>query len=193
MSAAGITVSEANLDNSDVSFRGIAWPLRLRQLLASATNLDDARALWAAAANTGAFNFLVGSAIDVNTTTTTANATTRGGGAGGGSDSGVLTQAAMALETTFQHTSEFTGASEVEDSATFTCFCDLIVNASSPDQDPHCVNGTTMDGVHCDWPFSNDTLSVGASLPNAVWRSNHGLHPATLATQEPMWNDTVKR
>jgi hypothetical protein len=172
MSAAGITVSEANLDNSDVSFRGIAWPLRLRQILASAQSLDDARSIWAQAANTGAFNFLVGSAIDVNNTTP-------GGGAA---------KAAMALETTFKHTSEFHGQDLVEDSATFSCACELV----SVDP-PECVNGTTQDGVSCNWPFSNDTVSIGASLPEAVFRSNHGLHPATMATQEPLWNDTVMR
>ena len=179
ISGAGVTVSQANLDNSDVSFRGIAWPLRLRQILSSAQNLADARDIWAQAANTGAFNFLVGSAIDVNAT-------------GGAGRTAAKSAAAMALETTFKHTSEFTGDDPVEDSATFSCSCELV-NSTGPEGHPVCVNGTTQDGVKCNWPFSNDTVSIGASLPNAVWRSNHGLHPATMATQEPLWNDTVMR
>lgn len=190
ISGAGVTVSEANLDNSDVSFRGIAWPLRLRQVLASAQNLADARAVWAQAANTGAFNFLVGSAIDVNSSSATTTRNTRNTRVAGRTSA--KTAAAMALETTFKHTSEFTGGDPVEDSATFSCSCELI-NSTSPEGHPVCVNGTTQDGVKCNWPFSNDTVSIGASLPNAVWRSNHGLHPATMATQEPLWNDTVMR
>ena len=175
MSAAGITVSEANLDNADVSFRGIAWPLRLRQILGSATSLADARSMWAKAPNTGAFNFLVASAIDVNSTSAT-NAS--------------LTRAAVAIEGTFKNSNEAFGADAFEDSATFQCNCKVVNASSTP---PQCVNGTVSDGVECRWPYSPDVVSIGASLPNAVFRSNHGLHPLTMATQEPLWNDTVMR
>lgn len=58
MSHAGITVSQTNLDNAMVNFDGIAWPVRLRQLLAEASTLEDAETLWSANSNTAAFNFL---------------------------------------------------------------------------------------------------------------------------------------
>ena len=64
MSKPGITVSEANLDNAAVAFDGLAWPLRLRNVMGRATNLSGAEAVWAETNNTAAFNFLLGSAED---------------------------------------------------------------------------------------------------------------------------------
>lgn len=98
MSSAGITVSEANLDNGRVSFDGIAWPIRLRQLLGRAESLAEAKRMWASINNTAAFNFLVGSASDAP--------------AG---------PAAVALETVFGYNGEFEGDSEVEANATYAC------------------------------------------------------------------------
>lgn len=65
MSREGMTVSEANLDNGEVSFNGIAWPLRLRHVLGHTATLAEARSLWAETENSAAFNFLIGSASDV--------------------------------------------------------------------------------------------------------------------------------
>ena len=96
MNRHGITVSEANLDNSEVSFDGIPWPLRLRQILGTAETLDDARSIWSAQPNTAAFNFLI-------------------------SDGNSKKPSAVALETNSLHTSEFFGNSTVEKNATYSC------------------------------------------------------------------------
>jgi hypothetical protein len=103
MSKAGLSVSEANLDNGKVAFDGLAWPLRLRQVLGAATTLAEARAVWAEGGpNTAAFNFLLASAS---------------GAAEGG-------PGAVALETTSDYTAEFDAGKEsaaVEGAASFTC------------------------------------------------------------------------
>ena len=158
MSGAGITVSEANLDNGAVGFNGLAWPLRLRRILALATDLGSAKALWAATDNTAAFNFLLGSAGEPG---------------------------ALALETCNGTTEFFDGAppaaggaAAVEARSSFTC-----------------ASGKVYDGVNCSlwWPGAPAPLPLGAPLADAVFRSNHALHPAVMATQEPLWNDTVSR
>merc|ERR1712000_500763 len=33
----------------------------------------------------------------------------------------------------------------------------------------------------------------GFPLPDAVWRSNHGVNPTVMQTQEPLFNNTVYR
>ena len=158
LSGAGITVSEANLDNGAVGFNGLAWPLRLRRILALATDLGSAKALWAATDNTAAFNFLLGSAGEPG---------------------------ALALETCNGTTEFFDGAppaaggaAAVEARSSFTC-----------------ASGKAYDGVNCSlwWPGAPAPLPLGAPLADAVFRSNHALHPAVMATQEPLWNDTVSR
>lgn len=155
-SEAGITVSEANLDNSRVSFDGIPWPIRLRQLLGEASSLSEARRMWASEPNTAAFNFLVGSASD----------------AGSGN-----CPAAVALETVDGFNGEFLGDSSVEANATYVC-----------------VEGTVMDGTRCKWPSNGGRpVKIGEPLEDAVFRSNHALHPTVMETQEPLWKDTVVR
>ena len=64
MSGAGLAVSQANLDNSQVSFDGFAWPLRLRAVLERAGSLRDALSFWNATNNTAAFNYMVASASE---------------------------------------------------------------------------------------------------------------------------------
>jgi len=150
MSKQGMTVSEANLDNGDVSFDGIAWPMRLREILSTAHNLTHALDIWHSKNNTAAFNFLIASGKE---------------------------QRAVALETNFHYTSEFYGNSNMERDATFRC-----------------ENGTVTDGHTCHWPFNNgEAVSIGMPLKEAVFRSNHGLAPNIMSTQEPLWNDTVMR
>ena len=84
---------------------------------------------------------------------------------------------AVALETNFKYTSEFYDNSEVERNATFSC-----------------KNGTVTDGHSCYWPNNGgEAVSIGMPLENAVFRSNHGLSPNIMQTQEPLWNDTVMR
>jgi hypothetical protein len=66
MSAAGLTVHEANLEEKQESFRGFPWMLRLRWIMAQARNLTAAKSMWAASNNTVGFNHAVASAVDRN-------------------------------------------------------------------------------------------------------------------------------
>ena len=36
-------------------------------------------------------------------------------------------------------------------------------------------------------------VCAAAPLPEAVWRTNHALHPTIMRTQEPLFNDTTFR
>ena len=136
----GITVSEANLDNSNVSFDGFPWPLRLRYIMEKSNNLEDARSIWQKTSNTAAFNFLIGSSSDAP-----------------------FGPAAMAMETMANYTAYFYDNSPIEANATWQ------------------------------WPNSSTTTKIGFPIPDAVFRSNHGLDPRLMKTQENLWNDTVWR
>lgn len=149
MNSKGITTSEMNLDNSQVTFDGLAFPLRLRYVLENAYDLESAMTVWNATNNTNSFNFLVGSASDAIS----------------GSDG------AYALETILGFTAQFGANSGVEQSSTYEC-----------------------RGTECHkWTNQTGTVHIGKPLPEAVWRTNHGLHPTVLATQEPLFNNTVFR
>lgn len=147
MSAAGVTVSEMNLDNSkvlqlvywpacscifslavlclvQVTFNGVPFPLRLRMVLEGAHNLSEAASVWHATNNTNSFNFLIGSAADA------------AAGTGDG---------AWALETMRGYT-EFYGAdSAVEAAATVEC-----------------------SGTQCSsWTNATGHVRIGQPLPHA--------------------------
>jgi len=64
MSAAGVTVHEAGDDSTNVTLSGFAWALRLRALMAEASNLREAVAFWKKTKNTMGINHGVGSAAD---------------------------------------------------------------------------------------------------------------------------------
>ena len=64
MSSAGLTVHEANLEESAITFDGFPWLLRLRYVMENAANIDEAVAIWKATNNTVGFNHMVGSATD---------------------------------------------------------------------------------------------------------------------------------
>jgi len=64
MSERGITVSEMNLDNSQTTFSGPPFPLRLRMILEQADDLESAKALWQATNSTDSMNFMIGSSKD---------------------------------------------------------------------------------------------------------------------------------
>lgn len=64
MSAAGITTSEMNLDNSETTFDGPPFPLRLRMVLERARSLSDARTVWEETNNTDSMNFLIASGFE---------------------------------------------------------------------------------------------------------------------------------
>jgi hypothetical protein len=116
MNRHGITVSEANLDNSEVSFDGIPWPLRLRQILGTAETLNQARSIWSTQPNTAAFNFLI---------------------------SDGTSKSAVALETSSITTSEFFGNSIVERDATYSCVRGTVVDGhacSWPNNDSELVS-----------------------------------------------------
>jgi hypothetical protein len=42
-------------------------------------------------------------------------------------------------------------------------------------------------------PSNSSTVHIGHPLPDAVWRSNHGVNPVVMKTQEPLFNNTVFR
>jgi len=62
MSAEGITVHEANLEEKPESFRGFPWMLRLRYIMENADDLTSALKLWNSTKNTVGFNHGIGSA-----------------------------------------------------------------------------------------------------------------------------------
>jgi hypothetical protein len=64
MSSQGISVHEANLESDDITFRGFPWVLRLRHVMAKASNIQEAMSVWNATGNTVGFNHGVGSAND---------------------------------------------------------------------------------------------------------------------------------
>jgi hypothetical protein len=67
MSAAGLTVHEANLEEDEITFDGFPWLLRLRFIMENAHNAAGATALWQSTNNTVGFNHMIGSASDAAT------------------------------------------------------------------------------------------------------------------------------
>jgi hypothetical protein len=78
--------------------------------------------------------------------------------------------AALALETIMGYTGFFQANSPVEASATF-----------------YCAPGK------CSWTNQTGNVHIGQPIAEAVWRTNHGFDPKVMATQEPLFNDTVFR
>lgn len=64
LSAAGLTVHEANLESNRDSFRGFPWLLRLRHVMERAATLAEAKAVWLGTNNTVGFNHMVASAAE---------------------------------------------------------------------------------------------------------------------------------
>ena len=64
MSAAGLTLHEANLEENQISFTGFPWVLRLRYIMEFAKDIVVAQQLWAATNNTVGFNHMIASAPD---------------------------------------------------------------------------------------------------------------------------------
>lgn len=66
MSAQGLSVHEANLEESLVTFRGFPWILRLRHAMANSPtgSLVEAKSVWEATNNTVGFNHMFASATD---------------------------------------------------------------------------------------------------------------------------------
>jgi hypothetical protein len=54
-----------------------------------------------------------------------------------------------------------------------------------------CASATGLAGDG--WTNATGVVPIGAPLPEAVWRTNHGFAPTVMATQEPLFNDTVFR
>lgn len=87
---------------------------------------------------------------------------------------------AYALETIMNFTAQFPALSPMEAGATVDCSGS---GKGSPWDTNHCHKWTTQHGV----------VHIGKPLKNAVWRSNHGLNSRVMATQEPLFNNTVYR
>jgi len=78
---------------------------------------------------------------------------------------------AFALETIMDFTAQFPANSSIERAATFYC-----------------------KGNACQsWTNQTGEVHIGSPLPEAVWRTNHGFNPRVMATQEPLFNNTVFR
>ena len=90
MSAAGLTVHEANLEEEAISFEGFPWVLRLRYIMELAKDLTTARQLWEATNNTVGFNHMIASGHDSNLYR-----------------QGQTTTVAVAMETMYQYTAYF--------------------------------------------------------------------------------------
>ena len=90
MSAKGLTLHEANLEEAQISFMGFPWVLRIRFIMEYAKDITSARQLWASTNNTVGFNHMIASAPDA--------LLYRGGQA---------KTVALALETMYQYTAYF--------------------------------------------------------------------------------------
>eukprot|EP00730_Choanoeca_flexa_P002014 TRINITY_DN10877_c0_g1_i1.p2 TRINITY_DN10877_c0_g1~~TRINITY_DN10877_c0_g1_i1.p2 ORF type:complete len:521 (+),score=125.70 TRINITY_DN10877_c0_g1_i1:3830-5392(+) len=97
MSARGITVHEANLEENRITFDGFPWALRLRYIMQYATNLSQAKTLWESTNNTVGFNHMVASVADADNYARTQQ------GAG-----------AMVMETMYNYTAYFADNDERE-------------------------------------------------------------------------------
>ena len=65
MSASGVSVHEANLEETHISFRGFPWVLRLRHVMGTTDgSLDDAVGIFNATQSTVGFNHMVASAVE---------------------------------------------------------------------------------------------------------------------------------
>ena len=64
MSASGLTLHEANLEEKQISFQGFPWVLRIRFIMEFAKDLASARQLWESTNNTVGFNHMIASAPD---------------------------------------------------------------------------------------------------------------------------------
>jgi hypothetical protein len=53
--------------------------------------------------------------------------------------------------------------------------------------------GGTCGGGFPDHPVASGLKHIGRPLREAVWRTNHAVHPLVMATQEPLFNDTGAR
>lgn len=151
MSLNGITVSEMNLDNAEVTFSGLPFPLRLRLVLENATDLESAMTIWNSTHNTNSFNFLIGSGPDGQ---------------------------AYALETIYNFTAQFPANSPIEAAATYDCGEPPFVDKTCEEWTPEQPTGI---------------VQIGFPLPEAVWRTNHGMNPVIMQTQEPLFNNTIAR
>lgn len=49
------------------------------------------------------------------------------------------------------------------------------------------------DNSHIEKQAKWENEVIGKPLSEAVWRSNHALHPTVMSTQENLWNDTIWR
>jgi len=90
---------------------------------------------------------------------------------GSAEDAIVGRNGAVALETIRDYTGTFADNSSVEAKAVYYC----------------------APGACSGWTTQTGLVHIGSPIPNAVWRSNHGFDPRVMATQEPLFNNTVIR
>jgi len=78
------------------------------------------------------------------------------------------------------YTGQFPANSPIEANAAYDC-------GQPPHVDPTCAGWVAPPQQ----PVGR--VPIGSPLPHAVWRTNHGLNPVVMATQEPLFNDTIYR
>lgn len=171
MAAGGLTVSEMNLDNSHTTFDGPPFPLRLRMVLERASSLAEARTLWQATNNTDSMNFLIASSRERAAVAIEA--------IGGRFASDAPHPAFSAF---------FTANSSVEAEATCRVATDHAAATSAGPRGGTCGSGFPREPV-----MHGGVKAIGSPLSEAVWRTNHALHPTVMRTQEPLFNDTTFR
>jgi hypothetical protein len=69
---------------------------------------------------------------------------------------------------------------------------DPVERAATCSVSPKGAGGTCGDGFP-QVPASGGVKRIGKPLPEAVWRTNHAVHPTVMAHQEPLFNDTTFR
>lgn len=143
----------------------------------SEMNLDNSRTTFSGLPFPLRLRLVLEEAVDLQSAMTTWNATNNTNSFNfliGSAKDG----AAYALETMFNFTAVFPSNSPVEAASTYDC-------GVPPKVDPTCSK----------WAGANATgrVKIGFPLPNAVWRTNHGMSPVIMATQEPLFNNTVFR
>jgi len=91
-------------------------------------------------------------------------------------------KSAIAIETVADFSAYYTANDPIEAAAT------CLENASQPGH----TGGTCGTGFP-DLPYKDGVKSIGMPMAEALWRSNHAVHPKLMPTQEPLFNDTTFR
>lgn len=151
MSATGLTLHEANLEELQISFEGFPWTLRIRFIMEFAKDIASARQLWDSTNNTVGFNHMIASAPDAVQYRKDKRHST----------------VALALETMYQYTAYFpdNDARSVRVTHAQLQLSENILYLCRESEAEY----SPSDG--------SPAVHIGSPLPEAVWRTNHGYDP----------------